>query len=94
MSEKEQGTTRATGSEHHAPPSVSPKWAKRILTAFWAGCVILLAFDFFYDRHTEHSLEEIPGFYALYGFVGVAVLIVLAKELRKIVARGEDYYGE
>ncbi len=91
MSDKDQEVHRA-GDEHHGPPSVSPVWGKRILGAFWAGCLILFVLDFVIPRHVEHDLEGIPGFYAVYGFVGVALLIVAAKELRKIVARGEDYY--
>ncbi len=91
MSDKDESVHRA-GDEHHGPPSVSPVWSKRILGAFWVGCAILLLLDFVLDRYTKLPMEEIPGFYALWGFGGVAVLIVLAKELRKIVARSEDYY--
>lgn len=90
MSEKDHSTHRA--GEPHGPPSVSPEWGRRILGAFWAGCLILFVLDFVITRKEEHPWEQIPAFYALYGFIGVAALIVVAKELRKIVARSEDYY--
>jgi len=32
------------------------------------------------------------GFYALYGFVACVLLVLLAKEMRKLVMRNEDYY--
>ncbi|MCH7824691.1 MAG: hypothetical protein IH849_07810, partial [Acidobacteria bacterium] len=32
------------------------------------------------------------GFYGFYGFVSCVFLVLAAKQLRKIVGRGEDYY--
>jgi len=32
------------------------------------------------------------GFYSLYGFVACVILVLLAKEMRKLVMRDEDYY--
>ena len=78
--------------EAHGPPSVSPEWSRRILIAFGIGCVVLFLLDFVVHTHKEHAWEELPGFYALYGFIGVSGLIVASKELRKIVMRSEDYY--
>jgi hypothetical protein len=37
-------------------------------------------------------LEGLLGFYPLWGFTGIVLLIVLAKKLREIVMRREDYY--
>jgi len=88
--ERDDSTTRA--GEHHGPPSVGPVWSRRILVAFAVGCVLLFFSDFILHRHLYHPWEEIPGFYGIYGFVGVAGLIVVSKELRKLVARSEDYY--
>jgi hypothetical protein len=39
-----------------------------------------------------HSWEGLWGFYGLFGFIGIVVLILLAKQLRKLVMREEDYY--
>jgi hypothetical protein len=32
------------------------------------------------------------GFYAIYGFVACVLLVVIAKELRKLLMRDENYY--
>ncbi|MBW3138636.1 hypothetical protein KUV56_03715 [Ferrimonas balearica] len=59
---------------------------------FYGICVALLALDFVVHRHTEHPWETLLGFYPLYGFVGCVVLVLLAKMMRKVVMRPEDYY--
>ena len=43
-------------------------------------------------RHAERAWEGLPGFYAIYGFVACAALVLIAKQLRKVLMRGEDYY--
>jgi len=78
--------------EDHLPNSVAEPWATRILVFFGVLCVISFLLDFVIERETHHAWEEIPGFYAIFGFLGVAGLILLSKELRRIVARSEDYY--
>ncbi len=83
----------ADSDSGHAPPSVGPRATKLILRVFFGVCALLVVADFIVHRHMEHSLEHVPAFYALYGFAGVAGLIVAAKGLRRIVMRGEDYYG-
>ena len=82
-------------SEHgHKPNSVPPEWSRRILGAFFAACVVLVVVDFIYHRHVYHSWENIPAFYALYGFLGLAFLIQASKGLRRLVMRPEDYYDD
>jgi len=71
-----------------------PENVKWLLRGFYAICIILVAADFMIDRHISLSWEEIPAFYALYGFIACVVLVVLAKAMRKVVMRREDYYDE
>lgn len=71
-----------------------PANVKRFLTGFYIICGLLVVADFFVHRHIGFSWEEIPAFYAIYGFVACVVLVVLAKEMRKFVMRKEDYYDE
>lgn len=59
---------------------------------FYVFLVILLAIDFFIPKHGHFSWENAPCFYAVYGFIGCVSLIFVAKALRKIVKRKEDYY--
>ncbi len=72
----------------------NPANVKRVLVMLYAACALLLLADFVLHRHIEHPLEELPGFYAVYGFVGCVTLVVAAKELRRLVMRPEDYYDE
>ncbi len=43
-------------------------------------------------RHAERPWESWPGFYPIYGFVACVLLVLIAKQLRKILMRDEDYY--
>ena len=54
--------------------------------------VLALLVDFFFHRHTYHPMERLWGFYGIFGAVGIIVLVQLAKLLRKLVMRDEDYY--
>ena len=63
-----------------------------ILRIFYALCAILVLLDFVVHRHIYVSFEELPTFYALYGFVACVVLVLIAKEMRKLLMRKEDYY--
>lgn len=53
-----------------------------------------LLLDFFGQPNPHpHLWDKIPLFYAMYGFVGCAVIILLAKALGKaILQKSEDYY--
>lgn len=99
MSEHTQGPGGAGTEAQHGPrPGEKlhiwdkPENVKRFLTLFWVICAVLFVADFFVERYQEHPLESIKTIYAVYGFVGIALLIVLAKLLRKVVMRSEDYY--
>ena len=80
----------------------NPRNVKRVLWSLYAAC----AFWFLLDlvdivlgllhagqlRHAERSWEGFTGFYAIYGFVACGLLVLIAKELRKVLMRDEDYY--
>lgn len=67
------------------------KWMMRI---FYTICTLLVVGDFIVHRHIGLPWERIPAFYAIYGFGACVILVVIAKEMRKFVMRGEDYYDE
>ena len=71
-----------------------PKNVERLLNGFYVVCGLLVIADFIIHRHTSLDLEKIPAFYAIYGFVACVLLVVLAKIMRKVVMRGENYYDE
>lgn len=65
------------------------RWTIRLLIAI---CAVLFGLDFILHRHSVHPMDGVGGFYAIYGFVGCVVLVFIAKWLRKILMRPEDYY--
>lgn len=71
-----------------------PENIKKMLRVFYAICIGLVIVDFIVHRHIYHDWENIPAFYAVYGFVGCVVLVLIAKEMRKFLMRKEDYYDE
>ncbi|MGD2185595.1 MAG: hypothetical protein PVI71_05680 [Desulfobacterales bacterium] len=70
----------------------SPKNRARVRIIFYISLLILLAVEFFTPKHGHFPWEEAYGFYAVYGFVGCVSLIFIAKGLRWLVKRKEDYY--
>lgn len=71
-----------------------PENIKKMLRVFYVLCAILVVVDFVVHRHVYHDWEKIPAFYAIYGFVGCVILVVIAKEMRKVIMRDEDYYDD
>ena len=76
--------------ETHASPS-------RLHWLLVTLCALAFAADFFYSRKLEkgvENIEGIPGFYPLYGFVGIALLVLLSRGLRAAVSRKDGYYDD
>jgi len=71
-----------------------PANVKWLMRGFYIICVLLVVADFILHRHIGFAWEEIPAFYAIYGFVACVVLVIIAKEMRKVLMRKENYYDE
>jgi hypothetical protein len=69
-----------------------PQNVSRLLQGFYIICGILIVLDLVLHRHISHGWENLPGFYAIYGFVACVLLVLIAKEMRKLLMRKEDYY--
>ncbi len=79
-----------------------PKNVRLVIRSLFAICAFLFLLDVvdavlgFFEvgdlRLTEAPWEGWPGFYAAYGFVACVLLVLTAKEMRKVLMRGEDYY--
>lgn len=54
--------------------------------------VLLLVLDLLAPKHAEFAWEAAGGFFAAWGFVACAVLVLLARVLRRVMTRPEDYY--
>jgi hypothetical protein len=69
-----------------------PRNVSRLFRVFYGACVLLLVLDFILHRHAAHAWERLPGFYALFGFVACVTLVLIAKQLRRLLMRREGYY--
>lgn len=69
-----------------------PANVRRVLRGLYAACLAALLADFFVHRHGRFPGEGLWGFYGIYGFVACVILVLLAKEMRKVLMRREDYY--
>ena len=67
---------------------------QRVLWLFYAACAVVLGAEFVVDRHAGHPWDGLFGFYALFGFLAYALLVVLAEGLRHLVSRRPDYYDD
>lgn len=83
-------------ANHHGEPGWFEKQENvdKLLKVFYVICALLVIADFIVHRHIYHSWENIPAFYAIYGFVGCVVLVLIAKGMRKFLMKEEDYYDK
>jgi flagellar biosynthesis protein FliQ len=59
---------------------------------FIAVFIALLAADFFIHKHGYFYLDKVPVFYAVFGLAGSFTLVLIAKYIRPLLKREEDYY--
>jgi hypothetical protein len=69
-----------------------PRNVSRLLNVLYGICLLLFVLDFILHRHISHDWEGLTGFYAIFGFIACVSLVLIAKQLRRILKRGEDYY--
>ncbi len=72
----------------------NPKNVQRVIRGLYIACAVVFAADFFVHRHVDHPWESLFGFYGIYGFITFSILVLVSKELRKILMRKEDYYDK
>jgi hypothetical protein len=72
----------------------NPRNIKRLLRVFFTLCAVLLLLDVVHHRHMIHAWEQLWGFYGIFGFVACVALVLISKELRKVLMRPEDYYDD
>ena len=60
----------------------------------WVVCGLMIIPDLFTHRHPHFGFDGFIGFYALFGFVACAVLILLAKLIGRVLKVREDYYDK
>ena len=69
----------------------------RNVRRLWRGFLVLLALtvvaEFFITLHPHFEVESLPAFYAVFGFLACAAMIVVAKILGMLLKRPDTYYG-
>jgi hypothetical protein len=79
------------------------EWLRRRLKALvWLSCLalaLLVVFDaipgLVDKEHAHTKAEHFPGFWAVFGFVGCALIILVSKWFGHAgIMRREDYYDE
>lgn len=70
----------------------NPRNVKRFLLAFYGCLALLLLVDPFIHKHGDFEWENMPAFFAAYGFISCVLLILIARILRRWVKRDENYY--
>lgn len=76
------------------------KNVKRAIRSLFICCAILFIGDvvfFFEHKHLSFEDGAFPiegwfGFYGIFGFVACVLLVLAAKQMRKVLMREEDYY--
>jgi len=86
------GANNMKGPENKQHLFDKPRNVSLLLRVLYVICLLLFILDFIVHRHVTHSWETLTGFYAIFGFVACVTLVLVAKQLRKILKRKEDYY--
>jgi hypothetical protein len=90
-------TERADHREGGAPGERQHVWdkprnVKLLFNVFYALCAVVVVLDLVIHRHEVHPWERLVAFYPLYGFIGIVILVGIAKQMRCVLMRPEDYY--
>ena len=64
------------------------------LRIFYVTLAILLGIDFFIVKHPDFAFDGVPNFFAVYGFISCVMLVLVAKVIRMLLMKGEDYYDD
>lgn len=87
----------------HPPPEDrkhffdDPRNVQRLIRSLYVLCAVLVGLDLVIHRHLSFAAGTLDqegwfGFYGVYGFVSCVVLVLVAREMRKLLMRREDYY--
>lgn len=69
-----------------------PRVQRVFRIALYVACAGLLAAEFLIHRHAYNRVEAIPLLYAMYGFAALLAAVTIAKGLRRLLKRDEDFY--
>lgn len=65
----------------------------RVLMALLAALgVFLIAYEFVFLRRSYSGVENLPGFFGIFGFIAFGLAVLSGWPLGKLMRRPEDYY--
>lgn len=70
-----------------------PRNVKRLWRGFLVVLALTVAAEWVVQLHPHFSVEALFGFHAIFGLLGCAVMIGLAKGLALLLKRPDSYYG-
>lgn len=71
-----------------------PETIRRLWRLFAAVLAATVLAEFFIAHEAHFPVERLFGFYALYGFVACAAMILFAKAIGLVLKRPDTYYPE
>lgn len=71
-----------------------PANVRKVYLSVWVVCGLLLLAELFIDKHGEVDIEHWFGFHGFYGLIACVVLVLAAKQLRRVLMRPENYYDD
>ncbi|HEX9275367.1 MAG TPA: hypothetical protein VGA51_03080 [Casimicrobiaceae bacterium] len=71
-----------------------PETIRKLWRLFVAVLAAVVFVEVFVTHDAHFDVERLFGFYALFGFVACAVLIVLAKAIGVVLKRPDTYYDD
>jgi hypothetical protein len=69
-----------------------PGNVERVVRTLYLICALLVVADVFVPKHGPFAIEHVFGFYAWFGFLACVGLVLVAKVMRRVLMRPEDYY--
>lgn len=78
--------------EENRAPERRSVWLK----VFFGLLALLVALNFVVPNHHPHfEIDDIPGFWPVFGFgLGLVMIFLVKKIVQPIIKRSEDYYGD
>lgn len=98
MTEKSKPLNKRNRKPDAMPGDAKIYWLddmRNVRKIFWAlviACALLFLSDAFYHKHVHFDFERWFGFFGLFGFCLSFALVLIARELRKVLMRDEEYY--
>lgn len=71
-----------------------PDVRRKLWILLFVVCALTVVPDFFIHRHPHFGFDGFIGFYAVFGFVACAALILISKIIGRVLKVKEDYYDQ